>query len=113
MCAIPVWILPDAINLAIFAIASMVHTLYNMITGHKLYIMLQRECMKPIASVVERMDDGYQYDAVRRIGIYEYWAKSREDMVGAARAGADACCDCDERVAAWDGLCGRGICEWH
>ena len=62
--------------------------------------MLWRECMRPIASVVERMDDGSYYDAIRRIGISEYWAKSREDMVGAACAGADACCDCDERVAA-------------
>ena len=67
--------------------------------------MLRRECMRPIASVVERMDDGSYYDAIRRIGIYEYWAKSHEDMVGAACAGADACCDCDERIAAWDGLC--------
>ena len=42
------------------------------------------------ASVVERMDDGSYYDAIRRIWIYEYWAKSHEDMVGAACAGADA-----------------------
>ena len=84
MCAIPVWILPDAIKSAIFAIACAPPMLYTMNAEHKLYIMLQRECMRPKASVVERMDDGYQYDAIRRIGIYEYWAKSHEDMVGAA-----------------------------
>ena len=56
LCAIPVWILPDVINLAIFAIASAPSILYTVNEAHKLYIMQQRECMRPKASVVERMD---------------------------------------------------------
>ena len=68
LCAIPVCILPDAIRLAIFAIASVPYNLYTMYVGHKLHIMLRRECMRPVASVVERMDDGSYCDAIRRIG---------------------------------------------
>ena len=72
VCGIAVWILPDVIRLAIFAIAYVPYVLYTMYVGHKLHIMLRRECMRPIVSVVERMDDGSYYDAIRRIWIYEY-----------------------------------------